>query len=624
MCGIFGYISKSGELNMEPAKEVLRHRGPDANGTYLHTSAGGLTTGIGHVRLSIIDLDPRSNQPFESTDGRYVMAFNGEIYNYQSLRKELVELGVEFQTQGDTEVLFYWLQKFGTDRLNELEGMFAVSFLDKKEGMLLLIRDQLGIKPLYYTSTEDGLFYSSEIKALWTFPGVQKTLDRELIAEYLLNGFIYEPETGFEGVQKVFPGSYLTINTNSGEHSVTRYWTSNATPTNAPHDFQKLVDDSIQKHTISDVPVGLFFSGGIDSTVILVSVDESVRSMTVQSEESEYKDAGISSDYDYAMKIGKILNRDIESIPLAEDISTNEDFLKAVRTTASENEELMYDFTYISSKMLSFKARERNRIVVLSGMGADELFGGYPRYQLVKYKGFFKLIAPIVNLTLNRVSWFSKKIGRFNSFMKENHFGLAYSSLVGVFSKDEVGALLKDQSGIHRFSSKISSLLNEVDGASPLKKAMYLDRFGFLSHNFLVADKSSMQASIEMRVPLVTKSLAEAVWNTSEQKLVKGRVRKMPLVDILMKFIPKEIIFRKKAGFNPPLDGYVKKLGREGLKSEFHRGMLKEVADLALVDQWVEEHFNGEKNHTYRLYQLLHLSAWLDLNLSPSGAQQSA
>lgn len=620
MCGIVGYVSDKKAHSLAPALASIHHRGPDAQDSQTGKLDSGQHFGLGHTRLSIIDLDPRSNQPFLSEDQRYSLVFNGELYNFKELRSILEkERGIEFQTTGDTEVLFQWLMAYGTDRLSELDGMFAFAFMDKQEEKLLLVRDPLGIKPVYWSLKDGELIFASEIKALWTFEGSAPEPDRSLFAEYLLNGFIYEPETGFKGVQKVFPGSWLELDTAQMKVQTTSYWKGTEYAQNRAQDLSKLVEQSIDEHTVADVPVGLFFSGGIDSTVILTAVNDQVKSMTVQSEESEYVESGMSSDHEYAMRIGQILDRPIESIPLSEDIDSDEAFLQAIETTARENEELIYDFTYMSSKLLSFKARERKRIVVLSGMGADELFGGYPRYQLVRYKKFFQMLAPLINLSLGKVPWFSKKIGRFNTFLEERDFGLAYTSLVGVFSPDEVRALLGEGGGVDRFRKKIGKLLEHVGGESRLKQAMYLDRFGFLSHNFLVADKSSMQASIEMRVPLVTRKLAEAVWQLPDKRLIQGKKRKLPLVRILEPHLPDSIIHRKKAGFNPPLDGYIRKLGAEKLNAHFSKGKLGTAVDMRWVHQWIEEHFSGKKNHTYRLVQLLHLNAWLGLNSGEVG-----
>lgn len=612
MCGIIGYVSEEGK-DIERGLEAIAHRGPDASGMFTKLDFGKNIV-LGHRRLSIIDLDESSNQPFYSDCGRYVLVFNGEIYNFQSLKSQLVAKGVNFKSKGDTEVLLNWLIQYGLEKLNELDGMFAFCFYDTQINKMYLVRDQLGIKPIYYSNEYSEFCFSSEIKGLFALNKKLRNIDDSKIAEYLLSGFLYEPDTGFKGVYKVRPGHYLDISIEDLSIKEVEYFDVTSTTEKAPN-VASLIKNNIHSQKKADVQLGLFFSGGIDSSIILSETYKEISSITVKSDEERYNKSGVTSDNYYAKQIANKFNIFLEEVDLEDSINSNEDFLRAVEEVANWNEELMLDFTFISSYNLSKAAREKGFLVMLSGMGADELFGGYNRYQLLVNKRVYKVVLPFLNLGISNHPWLAKKIDRFKSFYEEKDFLFSYSSLVGYLSKNQVYDLLvKGNDGLEVFREKMAVLLDRVKRYSPLKKALYMDYFGFLSHNFSVADKSSMRASIEMRVPLATHGLFRSTWSMKDNELVDSFHRKKPLREFLLVLLPKKWVDRKKAGFNPPLDGYIMNLGREEYLKSLSSTPIYKFLDKKQIRSFVEAHYSLRKNNTYILYQFLHLGFWLKIN----------
>ena len=612
MCGIVGYISEQ-NFDIKTNLEIINHRGPDSLKSvfYLYNEKN---IGLGHVRLSIIDVDSHANQPFDFQD-KYTLIFNGEIYNYLELREYLKEKGYIFCTNSDTEVLISAYDYFQEKVFEHLDGMFAFCIYDKVKNKIIVARDHLGIKPVYYYYDEKSneLFFASELKALFEFKSVPKKISSEAICEYLFNGWLYEPHTGFENVFKIMPGSFIEYDLKLQEKKSKIYFDVANEEENSKifknKHIEELIDDSIMKQCRSDVPLGVFFSGGIDSTVIANKVNNP-KCLSAKYDKIDIKNSGIGDDYIYSKKIAEILNLDIEPIKLK-----NEKFdLDIIKHIVNSTEELNADFTYSISEKISKKARLKNYIVMLSGMGADEIFGGYPRYKVVKYKRFYKFISylliPFKNIIKKNKS-LNKKVDRFFNSINENDFIYSYSSLIGSFSKSEIEKIIKEKNQIQKYHDKINKFLDKVKTKTDFKKAFYLDLYGFLSHNFIVADKSSMQASIEMRVPLINKELVVKNFYENENKLLDFFHTKKQLKKILYKVLPKEIINRKKTGFNPPMDNLIKDIGKDNFLKIIKSGALEKYINLEYIEILIYNHFNNLDNNTYKLWQILFLHFWI-------------
>lgn len=619
MCGIAGSISKH-EVNIIPALDTIVHRGPDHRGISKFIF-DDFKISMGHQRLSIIDLSAEANQPFISESGRYVICFNGEIYNYKDLKTRYLSEST-LATSSDTEVLIELFAKYGSEMVSWLNGIFVFVIYDQATGKVFFARDQLGVKPLYVYQESEILFFASEIKAL-TAMGVSPEVDESAISEYLLNGYLYEPDTGFKNIKKLSPGTTLTLTL--GDTIKSEYWSywKPEIQNESTYDLDELIKDSVREQLVSDVPVGLFFSGGVDSSVILAEVKDTIRSFSIKYAKDEIEGAGVENDYHYAQEIAKHLGVDqLEDIPFEK---SRIPYLDAVELLVSKNEELISDFTYFASEMISKQTKDKGITVALSGMGADELFGGYPRYMMIRYDKVLKIVRSLgihrlANLVFRRVPYLEKKADRFMSYFDHSGFIDRYTSLIGVFSKRDLPNLLLQP--VHQnsssFDQKLSQILEGYENSSPLKKAMLLDRLGFLTHNFIVADKSSMAASLELRVPLATHQLFDFALGKEDGWLVKGFTTKHALKEWLCNKLPSKLVHRRKAGFNPPLDGMIRSTGSEKLLDFMESRGLFRICDESVVKDLVEAHFNKQSNNTYQIHTLAFLAAWMNKHTSRS------
>jgi len=620
MCGFVGYVSSNGYSGgARKALELIKHRGPDNTGFYDYEESDCKLT-LGHVRLSIIDLHIGANQPFTSECGDYAMVFNGEIYNFEKLRSSYLD-GAGLKTSSDTEVLLNLYIKYGSKLLNQLEGMFSFAVFDKKNELLFLARDQLGIKPLYYYHDDEILAFSSEIKSLFAFDGIKKKIDEYAMYEFMLNSFVYEPHTGFEDVYKLRAGEFILYSCKEKKIiEQVNYWKPDDPILNMKYsiedkvcsDLEREVKCSVKQHTLSDVPLCLFFSGGVDSSLILSELDETT-ALVVKSDAKESAKAGFVDDYIYSKDIAKIFNKDIEEIEI-EAIKSKEAFLEAVNNSSILSEELLADLTLISTLNISNKARELGYKVALSGMGADELFAGYEKYKLIQYRHLYFLAYPFARI-FSKIPSFSKKAERFLGFCQAKELVWQYTAVLGYFGKIDVSEFycqFRDDFE-ERYFNKLNQKIDNIKG-TPLKKILYLDIFGFLSHNFLVADKASMKASLEVRVPLATKKLFELAFNTDVKNLISFGSTKKPLRKMLYKVLPKSLVNRRKTGFHPPMDGILSEFSCDELVSVFDENQLFDLMCRDYVWKILNEHVSKKKNHTLKLFQMLYLSYWYKNN----------
>lgn len=608
MCGILGSISRTTPENFARAVDAMQHRGPDAAAVEQFDLAGW-TVSLGHRRLSIIDLSDAANQPFTSECGRFVLVFNGEIYNHARLRDDLAAQGCRFRTRSDTEVLLAGLMREGTAFLSKANGMFAVALVDRLEQRLTLARDPFGIKPLYIHRGDDGgLTFASEIRSLTLAAGIAPRLDETCLSEFLLNGFLYEPSSGFRGIDKVPPGAATTFSLADGTMTQARFHDPLAkVPNRDPLDT--LLTRQIGLEIEADVPVGVFFSGGIDSSVLVAAAPREVEAFFVDYAEEQ------SGDRHYAEAVAAKLNVAMKRVyHRAENLSADE-IIAEFREVARGTEEPISDYTYTATRAISRLARQAGYKVMLSGMGGDELLAGYPRHAaarswpLLRWGG--RALGPVADRLARWPSW-SKRAGRLKAFLAAPDFAQAYTALVGYFTAEEVARMTGSSSGSDAAFDRIRALLAPVEDQSALRKAMWLDRFGFLAHNLTVTDRASMAESIEVRVPLLNTALEAFVLNEPDRTLMRGRSGKLPLKAYLEQRLPKDLIHRPKVGFNPPLDGRIAKIGRDRSIDMITTGRIGAFVDPAVTRPWIDEHFDGRANHTYRLWLLIYLSLWLD------------
>jgi asparagine synthase (glutamine-hydrolysing) len=609
VCGISGIITTGQARGLEQSLIAMQHRGPDADGTWCGV-VGKYNVGLGHLRLSIVDLSPSSNQPFSSADGLRILIFNGEIYNYRALREELRAIGHRFITESDTEVLLTAYTEWGIECLRRFDGMFAFAMLDRQQRQLYLARDPLGIKPLYvWTDNQSRIAFASEIRGLRPLANQAIEPDPATFAEFLLNGWLYEPNTGFRGVHKIMPGEFRRIDLDSGTMQSTIYYDPLSRP--APKSsFDELLADSVGLQRLADVNVGLFYSGGLDSSV-LASASDNLEGLFV-----DYSgETGVNDDAIYAKPIADRLGLQFRTIRHDAATADPESIIADFQHVARGTEELISDYTYTASDLLSHNAHAAGYKVMLSGMGGDELFAGYPRYILARYRRIVRSFLPALRLAasaLHKYPSMEKKMERLLRFSADGRFIRAYTSLIGYFSEQEVSRLLGTADACEPFWGWTETMGKKVKHLSPLKQAMYLDRFGFLPHNLMVTDKSSMANSIEMRVPLMSNALAELGFSLPDRRLLDYGGGKIPLRSLLRKRLPDGMVNRPKAGFNPPLDGKIAVLGYARIADILKRGPISHIVDGDFSCGIVRAHFSGMGNQTYKIWQLLYFNFWLE------------
>jgi len=572
MCGIAGLWSFAGAGEHELASEAslmadaLHHRGPDDEGVWTDASAG---IAFGFRRLSILDLSPAGAQPMTSASGRYVIVFNGEIYNHRRLR---VELGTRaLRGHSDTEILLACIDEWGLEAAVErFIGMFAFALWDRGERRLSLVRDRLGVKPLYYKATPRGVSFASELKALG-----RDEIDRGALALYARYGYVPAPWSMFEGVCKVPPGSILTIDS-SGARRMHTYWDparvaerAVANPFRGSEDqalaeLESLLSDAVRLRLISDVPLGLFLSGGVDSPLIaalMMREAGSVSTFTIGFE-------GMPSEAPAARAVARHLGT-----KHTEEIISAEDVLEAIPLLMAIYDEPLGDSSSIPTLLVSRLARE-HVTVALSGDGGDELFGGYHRYFLGQ------------RLT--------SRVARVPRLLRRP-LGIALCTAAKLPSPRNVGDRLRGLGSalqldpISRFELEVGPSMLEVIDAPPrqfvLKERdawpeledptelmMYLDTVTYLPDDILAkVDRASMAVSLEVREPLLDHRVVEFAWSLPlEMKVGEGKGKRI-LRRLTRKFVPEEIVDRDKQGFGLPIDGWL-------------RGPLRDWAE-SLVDE---------------------------------------
>lgn len=615
MCGISFYYSNKSVFTERLASslEVTKHRGPDASGTF-EIEYSNAYVGLGHNRLSIIDLTNAGNQPMHMEDEISII-FNGEIYNHELLRNSLQSKGYTFIGNSDTEVILKLYAEYGTECFSMLRGMFVIVILDRKTGHLKIVRDAIGIKPIYIIKNDEGIFGCSEIKGLKELVKTELKIDTGDIYQFFNNGFLYEPATGFKDVKKILPGELLSIDLVTGECTNTKLLPIEAYMNETS--FEIKLKNSIASQLVADVPLGIFFSGGADSTIIASYAKDSDLFF------AEYAtDPSSDTDKKYSKLIGKYLDKKIVIHNFDDSNIDVEDLMKQVQFVAKNTEELISDYTFWSTYQLSQAARQNGYKVMLSGMGGDEAFAGYPRYYILQHHKILKFFSPILKLLL-KLKLFPKKLdkrfARLVSYISEKNWPLAYSRLLGYFSRDELNKLFgKNEDNLYLdFSKKLNGIFEEFDGDTndKVKAGQFLDRFGFLAHNLMISDKASMLASIELRVPLLDEEIVSQGLVEKSSNLIDSKNTKKPLKNILLKSFPKRLIERSKTGFNPPLDALVNKIGKDRLSLELSE--ISRFVSSKFAKKLIDEHFSGTKNNTYKIWQLLYFKFWLENHSNP-------
>ncbi|KAB0498499.1 asparagine synthase (glutamine-hydrolyzing) [Pseudomonas moorei] len=612
MCGLSFFCVKrsvsDANRQLETSLAVTKHRGPDASGTYF-TTVADYQLGLGHNRLSILDLTAAGSQPMHAGNGVSII-FNGEVFNHHELRDDLVKKGYSFNGTSDTEVILKLYVEYKEHSFKKLQGMFSLVILDENARKFFLVRDVVGIKPVYYYSNTNGFYACSEIRGLKSYSEVVNEIDDNDVFEFFNNGFLYEPNTGYKKIKKVQPGTYIEFDMATGSSTTVRY--QNIINFNTHQSVAETIESAVTRQLEADVPVGVFFSGGADSS-ILANYTGDADLFFAKYEETEDSAIDVQFSADIAKHLGKKLK-------ITEILESNDNLLESIDFVAENTEELVSDYTFWATYRLSAEARKSGYTVMLSGMGGDEAFAGYPRYKVLKHHQLIRSVYPLLK-SLLKLKLFPKKLDkkfeRLVSYAQESYWPLAYSRMLGYFSKQELNQFFSNYRELEKtYRQRLDNVLAQYDGDvnDKVKCAQHFDMTGFLSHNLGVSDKASMLASIELRVPLLDERVVANGFATTSADLLKDGAPKAPLKALLKSLLPAALVNRPKTGFNPPLDGIILRLGADRLMSEFQR--IYKFLNREEVERLVKSHFSGAANNTYKLWQLLYFERWLKFNFA--------
>ena len=597
MCGIVGLVTKKEKENtIKLMSDRIKHRGPDGDGYFIDGDVA-----LGHRRLSIIDLST-GDQPMFNEDGSVVTVFNGEIYNYQELKEELIALGHDFKTKSDTEVLVHGYEEWHTDLPKHLRGMFAFAIYDKNKNEVFLARDNFGIKPLYFAKMNDTFMFASEIKAFLDVPDFEKVFNESILETYLEFSFVPTNETFFKGVHRLDAGCSLLYK--DGEIKLNKYFKldfkeENMSFEDAVKNISDVMKDSVEKHLIADVEVGSFLSSGIDSSYI-VSLAKPNKTYTVGYENKKYDETMYAKDL--AEKLG---------IKNESKIITKEEYLENISKIMYHLDEPTSDPAAISLYFVA-KLASKDLKVVLSGEGADEFFGGYNYYrEEVDYKFYNKLPFCIRHAIGKVASIFPEGRG-FNFLVRRGE--KLENSYIGVnrnFSSKMAKKVLKNNYELKAIDVT-KDVYNEFKNYSNIDKMQAIDiNFWLMKDILLKADRMTMASSIEGRVPFIDKEVFKVASHLPFDYKVTKENTKVALRAAAKEVIPTEAYKKKKLGFPVPVREWIK----EGdFKEEVEKTLNSDVANkyfnTKIINKMFEEHVNGKKDNYRKIWTIYTFIKW--------------
>ena len=641
MCGIAGLVTQDPEARIAAMLKAVEHRGRDDEGVWTSPAINGAGQRVcfGHRRLSIIDTSSAGHQPMISHDGRLVVILNGEIYNYRELREQLSKIGHNFRTQTDTEILLAAWEEWGEDALNHLNGMFAFALWDDRERTLFLVRDRVGIKPLYYAHYQrpdrkggpPSLIFASEIKSILASGLVEAELDTDSLHQFLTFLWAPDPNTLFRGIKTVPPGHLVTLRDN--ELKVRQWWDISFDRIEEgrseawwQEQVLETLDRVVKLEMVADVPLGSFLSGGVDSSSIVAmmkrhSNGQPVGTYTIGLEAEDLRYDIIPDDVEWARRVNQQLETDYHEIMLQPDVA------ELLPKLVYHMDEPAIDMA-IPSYLVSRAARESMR-VMLSGMGGDEVFAGYPRQLAMKLAGAFDPVPQLLRRplmkTLERVLpggmpgkltaplRNAKKFARSAALDFENRY-LGYETYFTDEAKqrlyaDDVREATRDLDAYaaHR------RYFGRVKHAAPLNQLLYVDLKTFLPClNLMTTDKTSMAANLEVRVPFLNLEMLELAARMPPDLKLRGLKRKYILKRAAEKLLPREVVWRKKAGFGAPIRSWLRGPLRpmvDDLLSEAtirHRRLFRPEEVRWIIDA----NLSGREDFNLQVFQLLTLELW--------------
>ncbi len=637
MCGIFGILARKTQIPptvLEEATRSLAHRGPDDSGTVLlkETQPDPLEIGLGHRRLAILDLSPLGHQPMQDPVSGNWIVFNGEIYNFRELRKELEGAGVEFKSHSDTEVILAAYRVWGESCLTRLGGMFAFALWDASRKRLLLARDPMGIKPLYYHQSNQNFIFASEVRTLLQTGLVPRKADPTGVLSYLEFGSVYEPWTIVEGVMAVPPGHVLTVA--DGSVSSREYWNPLQASSRAESDASSgngiatgdqlpaILRDAVLSHLVSDVPVGVFLSGGIDSSALVAVLSHNgVRANTFSLvfQEEEFNEGR------YSREVARRFGTEHHEIPVSQ-----QDTLAVLPEALCAMDQPTIDG--INTYLVSAKTRAAGVKVALTGLGADEMFAGYSNFRRVpKMEMFSKRFGRLPRLARRPLSASvalfagkhdrSRKLAELASghdsmvhpyFLVRMLFGAAEREVL--FGEGKSGARHEDSE--HALESVLRESIAQSSILDPVNRVSYLESHFYMRNTLLRdSDFMSMAHGLELRVPFLDRALVEACFRIPGERKLQGNSPKGLLLANLGVELPREIVNRPKRGFTLPFERWLRAEMRPVVEDALLNSSWDETSISASAVREVWNRFLTGETSWSRPWSLFVLKRWCEQNL---------
>ncbi len=621
MCSIAGIVHLGDADTLRKMSAVMEHRGPDAKSQVWFPE---WNIGLAHNRLAILDLTNAGAQPMSSPDGRHWLVFNGEIYNYRELRPRLEQSGWVFRSHSDTEILLASLALYGESAVRELNGMFAFAWLDRQSGRLVAARDHLGVKPFYYTQSGNRFAFASEIKALMQNPRV--SVERDDYAVQNPARFLLPPQTGFQNICKL-PPAHLLIYEN-GKITLQRYWQIQATETlkderEALEQIGSLVEKSVERQMIADRPVGAFLSGGLDSSLICALMRQRTQAkmdaFTIRFSSADQKFEQTSEDILYARKVAKQFGFQLHEFEVNPNIS------ELLPLMVWHLDEPLSDPAAINTYLISKAARDMGIIVLLNGVGGDEIFGGYRKHLACLHAETYRKWVPSwarrrIQHAANLLPVANSKRGFVQTRMAKRFLSCSSLPTKERYLSSDLSLtpqrfdLLYQNADYYQSSFWLRQKEQLDDSQTSYLTRMCLNdtRVFLPEHNLLYSDKASMAASIETRPPLADKDIVTAMFNTSPDLRIRGSIQKYLLKKIGERYLPKEVVHRPKASFNSPLRSWIRGPLKPLVDDLLSESQIKKrkLYDPTVVRNMIQEDRAGRNDHSMWLWTLLTVEIW--------------
>lgn len=626
MCGIFGFWrdgdhSLLQETRIREIAATMSHRGPDDEGVYINGSVA-----LAHRRLSIIDLST-GHQPLFNENGDVAVILNGEIYNYLDLKRSLVDKGHRFRTSADTEVIVHGYEEWAEDCVERFQGMFAIAVYDSRKKRLFVARDRLGIKPLYYFCDDRTFIFSSEIKPILRTGLVTAEVNRNSLDFYSTIGYVPSPDTAFTGIYKLEPGHTLSYDGNLLKKRT--YWslpTVSDTPATSNYrqsceQLMELLTKCVRSHLASDVPVGAFLSGGLDSSIVVALMKKELGGL-VKTFSVGYEDARESNELEFAKVVATRFQTEHYEYLLQPD-----DFIRSVGNLVYHMEEPIVESAAIALYRLSQLARSK-AIVLLSGEGADEIFGGYPLYWKM---GF------IDRLYMSRRHVPLPRLRRLRNCLPEKYlkylywmsvpFEQRYKTVASDVVPEIWGRMSGDGTGA-RGNGRVQEFFDDnyrrLGNMSVLRKMQYIDTKYWLPDDLLTkADKMTMATSVELRVPFLDHVMVEFALRLPDEYKVGHSEGKLILKDLAKDILPREIVYRRKKGFPVPISkwfsGDIRSLASDILLDR--RTIGRGIVNRQYMERILSTHREGSNDNSRRIMSLIIMEIWFRMYIDRAGSE---